>query len=167
MNSFYIQILLTAVSVSFAIVVLFFTYTKTIEKQVMFNISEDISEYIKAPFVFIPSEYISDIKNKLKQYEENTDSSKSDAKIKRENDELMYKSYTIFGIIFALGLILTYIITRNTDLFINSLEVTAVAITIEVLFLILIFKNYKFLDLNQVKSHLSRHVKKKVDSLSI
>lgn len=167
MNSFYIQILLTAVSVSFAIVVLFFTYTKTIEKQVMFNISEDISEYIKAPFVFIPSEYISDIKNKLKQYEENTDSSKSDAKIKRENDELMYKSYTIFGIIFALGLILAYIITRNTDLFINSLEVTAVAVTIEVLFLILIFKNYKFLDLNQVKSHLSRHVKKKVDSLSI
>jgi len=167
MKSFYIQILLTAVSVSFAIVVLFFTYTKTIEKQVMFNISEDISEYIKAPFVFIPSEYISDIKNKLKQYEENTDSSKSDAKIKRENDELMYKSYTIFGIIFALGLILSYIITRNTDLFINSFEVTAVAVTIEVLFLILIFKNYKFLDLNQVKSHLSRHVKKKVDSLSI
>ena len=107
------HIVLNITIISTFIGVLFFTYGKRVEKQIVQDQSEYIAKTIANDIkIFIPNE----LKIKLKEQLKVPDMSKEDAAVEKSNSELQKKAMIVLGVLFLIGITTTLVICIIGDL---------------------------------------------------
>ena len=157
------HIVLNITIISTFIGVLFFTYGKTVEKQIVQDQSEYIAKTIANDIkIFIPNE----LKIKLKEQLKVPDMSKEDAAVEKSNSELQKKAMIVLGVLFLIGITTTLVICIIGDLnfrvLLESIVILFFVALTEILFLNLVARNYKIADPNFVKRQLLESIKEQV-----
>lgn len=157
------HIVLNVTIISTFIGVLFFTYGKKVEKQIVQDQSKYIAKTIANDVkLFIPLE----LKIKLKEQLKVPDMSKEDAAVEKSNSELQKKAMIVLGVLFFIGITTTIIICiigkLNLRVLLESVVILIFVALTEILFLNLVARNYKIADPNFVKKEFLEAIKEQV-----
>ncbi len=151
------DILLHIILISSFIVIFFFTYASKIEKQIVIRQSTDIvQDVIQSTTSVLPDIAIEELDKTLITQLQPPDMSTEDAEIDASNKDLLDRTVKTIGVVFAVGLLIVYMMSKiykfsMTDLLVrNIIIVSFVAIT-EFSFLTYFAKNYDTIDSNFVK----------------
>ena len=155
------QVILNITFISTIIAVLFFTYGKDVEKDIVENqsqkIAKDLAEDAK---IFFPKAVRESIAASINIPEENID----DDNVNSKNAELVSMSIKIFGILCGFGILITVLFcffkkVNIIYVILESLVILAFAVSTEILFLNVIARNYKSADSNFVKLQIAKSIK--------
>lgn len=155
------QVILNITFISTIIAVLFFTYGKDVEKDIVENqsqnIAKDLAEDAK---IFFPKAVRESIAASINIPEENID----DNNVNFKNTELVSMSIKIFGILCSFGILITVLFcyfkkVNIIYVILESLVILAFAVSTEILFLNVIARNYKSADSNFVKLQIAKSIK--------
>lgn len=156
------QIILNVTLISAFIGIFFFTYAAKVEKDIVKSQSEyiatDLAESIKS---FIPEKTRIDLSLAIG---EPTGTEDVDKAAEDSNNKLLKKAAISLGIVFIIGVVLTFVIVKFANIELNILKESFVILLFvaftEYMFLNIVTRNYKIADTNFVKKEILTSVKK-------
>ena len=163
-----LSIILVSLLAISAINIIFFTYGKTVEEEIVVTNVKYISTNLANVINMLPEPYKSNFKNKLRNMKVEEDST-GDKMVDDTNNKLLYKSLIILGVLATITVIIFVISFMYFDLtsgdminiFANSgLLVLALAI-VEMIFLTFIVKNFMLADINKLNHHVIMKIQEK------
>jgi hypothetical protein len=163
-----LSIILVSLLAISAINIIFFTYGKTVEEDIVVTNVKYISSNLADVINMIPEPYKSDYKNKLHNMKIEEDV-EADKIVDDTNNALLYKSLSILGILAAITVIIFVISFMYFDLTSDDmivvfadagLLVLSLAI-VEILFLTFIVKNFMLADINKLNHHIIMKMQEK------
>jgi hypothetical protein len=161
-----LSIILVSLLAISAINIIFFTYGKTVEEDIVVTNVKYISTNLANTINIIPEPYKSEFKNQLHNMKVEEDV-EADKMVDDTNNKLLYKSLIILGVLAAITIIIFICSFMYFDLtsdemigiFIKSgLLVLALAI-VEIIFLTFIVKNFMLADMNKLNHHIIMKMK--------
>jgi hypothetical protein len=163
-----LSIILVSLLAISAINIIFFTYGKTVEEDIVVTNVKYISTNLANTINMLPEPYKSNYKNKLHNMKVEDDVD-ADKMVDDTNNKLLYKSLIILGVLAAVTILIfvssfMYFDLTSDDLitiFANAgLLVLALAI-VEILFLTFIVKNFMLADINKLNHHVIMKIQEK------
>lgn len=162
------NIIMNVSFISIFIATFFFTYGKTVEKQIVENqvqyIVDDFSQDID--LFFVDEESKKQFGVELKRFigDNPVEKTPEDIAAEKNNSDLIKKSVLVLGIILVIGLNTAYYMSKKYDfnfwdMFKHNLIILAAAGLTEFVFLTYFAQNYRIADRNKVKYDILESIK--------
>ena len=156
---YYLNILLVSIFAIIFINVLFFTYGKNIEHNVIVTNVDYIANNINSMIKELPPQYIELVKNIINSNNNNINDTNN-------NDNLLYNSIKILILLVSITVISFIISYKYYDLnydemkniFITSIILVLGMGLVEILFLTFVVKNFMLADMNKLKLHVLQKI---------
>ena len=156
---YYLKILLVSIFAIIFINVLFFTYGKNIEHNVIVTNVDYIANNINSMIKELPPQYIELVKNIINSNNNNINDTNN-------NDNLLYNSIKILILLVSITVISFIISYKYYDLnydeivsiFIKSFVLVLGMGLVEILFLTFVVKNFMLADMNKLKLHVLQKI---------
>jgi hypothetical protein len=158
---YYLNILLVSIFAIIFINIIFFTYGKNIEQNVIVSNVDYIANNINSTIKELPPQYIKLVKNIV-----NNNNNNNNINDTNNNDNLLYNSIKILVLLVSITAITFIISYKYYDLsydeiksiFINSFVLVLGMGLVEILFLTFVIKNFMLADMNKIKLHVLQKI---------